>query len=152
MSISAVQQSDTFIYIHTFYFNIHFHYSLSQDIECRSLCYRVGPCCLFILKVSLPLPNPELLAHSFPFPLPTTSLISVSVSLFLLCVCMHTKSLQSCPTLCDPMDCSLPGSSVQGDSPGKSTGVGCLAFLKGIFPTQGSNPCLLCLLHWQASS
>ena len=24
------------------------------------------------------------------------------------------KSLQSCPTLCDPMDCSLPGSSVPG--------------------------------------
>ena len=24
------------------------------------------------------------------------------------------KSLQSCPTLCDPMDCSLPGSSVHG--------------------------------------
>ena len=27
---------------------------------------------------------------------------------------MHAKSLQSCPTLCDPMDCSLPGSSVHG--------------------------------------
>jgi len=25
-----------------------------------------------------------------------------------------TKSLQSCPTLSDPMDCSLPGSSVHG--------------------------------------
>ena len=25
-----------------------------------------------------------------------------------------TKSLQSCPTLCDPLDCSLPGSSVHG--------------------------------------
>ena len=25
---------------------------------------------------------------------------------------MHAKSLQSCLTLCDPMDCSLPGSSV----------------------------------------
>ena len=40
------------------------------------------------------------------------------------------KSLQSCPTLCDPMDCSLPGFSVHGilrpwDSPGKNTGVGC---------------------------
>ena len=28
--------------------------------------------------------------------------------------CMHAKSLQLCPTLCDPMDCSLPGSSVPG--------------------------------------
>ena len=27
-------------------------------------------------------------------------------------LCMHAKLLQSCPTLCDPMDCSPPGSSV----------------------------------------
>ena len=32
------------------------------------------------------------------------------------------------------------------------TDVGCHALLRGIFPTQGSNPSLLCLLHWQASS
>ena len=38
-----------------------------------------------------------------------------------------------------PMNCSPPGSSVHGDSPGKSTGVGCHAFLRGIFPAQGSN-------------
>ena len=33
-----------------------------------------------------------------------------------VCVCsrMPTKSLQSCPTLCDPMGCSLLGSSVHG--------------------------------------
>ena len=47
---------------------------------------------------------------------------------------------QSCPTLCDPVDCSPPGSSVHGDSPGKNTGVGCHALLQGIFPTQRSNP------------
>ena len=28
--------------------------------------------------------------------------------------CVRAKSLQSCLTLCDPMDCSLPGSSVCG--------------------------------------
>ena len=39
------------------------------------------------------------------------------------------KSLQSCPTLSDPMDCSLPGSSVHGIFPGKSTGVGCHCLL-----------------------
>ena len=50
---------------------------------------------------------------------------------------------QSCPTLCNPKDCSPPGSSVYGDSPGKSTGVGCHALLQGIFPTQGLNPGLL---------
>ena len=33
-----------------------------------------------------------------------------------------------------------PGSSVHGDFPSKSTGVGCHLLLQGIFPTQGSNP------------
>jgi len=47
---------------------------------------------------------------------------------------------QLCPNLCDPIDCSLPGPSVHGDSPGKNMGVGCHALLQGIFPTQGSNP------------
>ena len=28
--------------------------------------------------------------------------------------CLHAKSPQSCPTLCDPMHCSPPGSSVHG--------------------------------------
>ena len=35
------------------------------------------------------------------------------------------KSLQSCPTLCKPIDGSPPGSPVPWDSPGKITGVGC---------------------------
>ena len=35
------------------------------------------------------------------------------------------KSLQSCPTLCDPIDGSPPGSPVPGILPGKNTGVGC---------------------------
>ena len=35
--------------------------------------------------------------------------------LIYVCVCVHVrKSLQSCPTLCDPMDHSQPGSSVHG--------------------------------------
>ena len=34
----------------------------------------------------------------------------------------------------------------------KNTEVGCCALLQGIFPTQGSNPCRSCLLHWQAGS
>ena len=45
----------------------------------------------------------------------------------------------SCLTLWNPKDCSLPGSSVHEDSPGKNTGVGCHALLQGIFPTQGLN-------------
>ena len=50
-------------------------------------------------------------------------------------VCMHAKSLQSCPTLCDPVDCSLPGSSVHGILQARNTGVGCHALLQGIVPT-----------------
>ena len=58
------------------------------------------------------------------------------------------------PTLCDPMDCSLPGFSVHGDSPDKNTGVSCHVLLQEIFPTQGFNPglpycrwILYCLNH-----
>ena len=50
---------------------------------------------------------------------------------------------------CNPMDCSLPGSSAHGIFPGKNTGVGCHFLLQGIFLTQGSNPHLL---YWQANS
>ena len=50
---------------------------------------------------------------------------------------------QSCPTLCNPMDCSWSGSSVHGDSLGRTAGVDCHALLQGIFPTQGSNTGLL---------
>ena len=65
---------------------------------------------------------------------------------------MCAMSLQSCPTPCDPIDYSPPGSSIHGDSPGKNTGVGYHALLQGIFLTQGMNPSLLCLLHLHAGS
>ena len=58
----------------------------------------------------------------------------------------------NCVWLWEFMDCSPPGSSVHRIFPDKDTGVGCHFFLQGIFPTQGSNPHLLCLLHWQADS
>ena len=45
-------------------------------------------------------------------------------------------------TLFDPMDCSLPGSSVYRDSPCKNTRVGCHSFLQGIFLTHEVNPSL----------
>ena len=46
---------------------------------------------------------------------------------------MLCSVVQSCLTVCDPMDCSQPGSSVHRDSPGKDTGVGCHFLLQGIF-------------------
>ena len=53
---------------------------------------------------------------------------------------VNVKVAQLPLTRWDPMDCNLPGSSVHRNSPGKNTGVGCHAFLQGIFPTEGSNP------------
>ena len=51
-------------------------------------------------------------------------LINVIEDSFYYAVLSH-----SCPMLCDPMDCSPPGSSVHGDYPGKNTAVGCHALL-----------------------
>ena len=55
-----------------------------------------------------------------------------------ICACMHVKSLQSCPTLCDPMDGSPPGSSVHGIFQARGLEwVACPS--PGNLPTQGSN-------------
>ena len=55
--------------------------------------------------------------------------------------CQSVSSVsQSCPALCNPTDCS------------KNTGVGGRFLLQEIFLIQGSNQCLLPLLHWQADS
>ena len=57
---------------------------------------------------------------------------NTGVGCHFLLQCMKVKSesglAQSCLTLCNPMDCSLPGSSVHGIFPGKSTGVGAIDF------------------------
>ena len=55
--------------------------------------------------------------------------------LIIYVLCLVTQSFL---TLCDPVDCGPPSSSVHGDSPGKNTEVGCHAVLQGIFPTQVS--------------
>ena len=60
----------------------------------------------------------------------------------ILSYCVHVCACsldQLHRTLCEPMDYSPSGSTV--------TGVGCHFLLRGIFPTQGSNLHLLCLLH-----
>ena len=57
-----------------------------------------------------------------------------------LTTCEGAQWLHLCPTLCNPIDCILPGSSVHGDSPGKNIGVVCRFLLEGIFLSQGLNP------------
>ena len=50
---------------------------------------------------------------------------SINISFAMLAVLCLVS--QSCPILCDPVNCSPLGSSVHGDSAGKNTGVGCHA-------------------------
>ena len=64
---------------------------------------------------------------------------------------------QSCLILCDPMDCSLPVSSVHDILQARILEWVAISFLQGIFSTQGSNPGLLhcmqilyCLSHQKA--
>ena len=73
--------------------------------------------------------------------------VGLFLETWLLALCERKSESESevaqlCPTLCDPMDCSLPGCSVHGIFQAKSTGVGCHFLLQGIFPTEGSNPSL----------
>ena len=57
---------------------------------------------------------------------------------FILAVCVCLVA-QPCWTLCDPMNCSLPGFSVHGDSPGKNTGVGARPSFRGSSQARDGN-------------
>ena len=58
----------------------------------------------FMKKFHIPHKMGSLTSHTLLYPLAGTAAAAIA------------KSLQSCPTLCDPMDCSPPGSSVHGFS------------------------------------
>ena len=102
--------------------------------------------CLFLTKLKMLLPyDPTIMLLSIysealkpyhPCHQPTNSTSGNSGGLV----------AQSCPTLCDPMDCSLPDEHLR-NCPGKNAGAGCHFLLPGIFPTQGLNWHLLCFLH-----
>ena len=69
---------------------------------------------------------------------------------FLLNMCVPL--LQSCLTLCNPMDLCLSDSSVYGILQAGIVEWVAMSSSSGLFLTQGSNPHLFCLLHWQAVS
>ena len=56
-----------------------------------------------------------------------------------VCVCV-CEVVQLCPTLCDPMDCSLPGSSINGIFQARILEWVDISFIQEIFPTQGLKP------------
>ena len=78
-------------------------------------------------------------AHSHVV-LTTWHLLCILLTYVCICECAYVlcSVAQSGLTLCDPLYCSLPGSSVHGDSPGPNTGVGCYAFLQGGLPNPGT--------------
>ena len=77
--------------------------------------------------------------------------IFLNFSYFLIrCMCLCPTSVVS-----DSLQTYEPQPTrvlCQWESPGKNTGVGYCALLQEIFVTQGSNPLLLCLLHWSVCS
>ena len=68
-----------------------------------------------------------------------------------VCVCVCVQLLQSHLTLCNPMHCSLPDSSVHRIFPERTLEWVVISSSRGILLTQGSNLCLLHLLHCRLS-
>ena len=67
-----------------------------------------------------------------------------------LCSAVLGLVAQSCSALCNPMDCSLPGSSAHGIFQARTLEWAAISSSRGwIFPTQRLKPCIL---HWQAES
>ena len=83
-------------------------------------------------------PSPKRLQRNWP----------EKVSSLSTCMLSHFSHVQLCATLWAVATRLL----CPWDSQGKPTGVDCLAFFQGIFPTQGSNPWLLHLEYWQVGS
>ena len=67
------------------------------------------------------------------------SMLEESLQIYSMCVLVA----QLCLTLCDPMDCSSPGSSVRGILQTRILEWAAMPFSRGVFPTQGLSPGLL---------
>ena len=111
--VSSVQQNDSVLYLYLyvfFLFHIHFCYRLLKDTEYRSLCYTVGPFCLYILytlyigvcicqsqvtNLSPPRPiSPLVIINLFPVSLflwLTSLRITISRSILWVCFCFINK-------------------------------------------------------------
>ena len=62
----------------------------------------------------------------------------------------HPQFVKSCPTLCNAMDCSMPGSSVHRIFPERILQWVAISFSRGPSQSRNQTPvCLLCLLHYR---
>ena len=77
--------------------------------------------------------------------------VHLATSHYLFTVKCEGVLSHSVMSLCGPMECSSPGSSVHGIFQERNTGGGCIP-TPGDLPDPGTEPCLLHCLHWQAVS
>ena len=115
---------------------------------CGNKGWNLGVCTVFLVEMLADTVHSFLCIHSDFF----------SFS-YRVCVCVCAQSLQSYPTICNSMDCSLPGSVGFSD---KNTGLDSHALLQGIFPgpeTKLASPVSLALQadslklsHWEVPS
>jgi len=91
------------------------------------------------------LPSSRVQSRSDPFLCPFGSQLIIVHPKIIPHLCV--LAAQSCPTLCNPIDCGPPGFSDHGILQAKILEWVAILFSRGIFLTQGSNPGLLCLLH-----
>ena len=105
-------------------------------------------CQIFPMVQTVPRWEPPTF-NTRPSPCPAHSSLTEEYSTLFTstCACWVTAAQSLRPCGLWPTRLSCPW-----HSPGENTGVGCHALLQGIFPTQGSDPCLLNLLHWQVGS
>ena len=109
------------VYIYIYIYTHILFYMFCIMIYHSSLCYTVAPCCVSILYMLTCIGAVVLNHYTLPMKDGVCVLLKVSSLMTSLtnriqrkwhCVCVLI--VQSCPTLCNPMDCSFPGSSVHG--------------------------------------
>ena len=108
--------------------HLHFFLPLVLSYDCCCCC-----CCCVASVVSDSVRPQRRQPTRLPCPWDSPGK-NTGVGCHFLLQCMKVKSerevAQSCPTLSDPTDWSLPGSFRPWDFPGKSTGVGCHRLLR----------------------
>ena len=123
--------------------------SLEKGV-CYDQCVLLAKLLAFALLHSVPQGWICLLLQVF---LDFSVLNSKSLLLYLrMYMCVHAKSLQSCLTLCNPMDCSLPGSSVHGILQARILEWVAMPSSRGSSWPRDWTHISLCFLHWQAGS
>ena len=113
----------------------------------------VTPCLPYINRI-----HKDNVLHSNPASIQLSTLckywvvfIQSWIAKLIPCVCI-LKDCLSCPTLCNPTDCSPPGSSVYGIFQARILEWVAISSSPGDLPTQRWNLSLQCLLHWQVGS